>query len=233
VGRTTLTRTLTGLLLLAAAGTVRGTVPNAADRSIHQFLAKDDAQPAYRATRRLEAENGGRRGWLEVVTDYSPDAGFSYRIVSEGGSGYIRSKVLRGVLEGEREAIARGETSRSSLDRSNYSFEAHGVDTDGLANVRLTPLRKDRVLVAGTMFLEPSAGELVRLEGRLAKSPSFWIKDVDITRSYARLGGVVVPVALDSTAQVRLLGPATLRMTYVYTEIDGRPVPPPEGRTHH
>jgi hypothetical protein len=215
---------LFAVLLIGIAPDVRGTAPDSADRSIHQFLAKDDALPSYRATRRLEAENGDRTGWLEAVTEYSPETGLSYRVTSEGGSGYIRTKVLRGVLDAEREAIARGETSRSSLDRTNYSFEAHGVDGDGLANIRLKPLRKDRVLVAGTMFLQPSEGDLVRLEGRLAKSPSFWIKDVDITRSYQRFDKAMLPVTLESTAQVRMLGPARLRMTYIYTEIDGRPI---------
>ena len=182
---------------IGIASSVRATVPDAADRSIHQFLAQDDTQPRYRATRRLEAENGGRRGWLEAVTDYSPEVGFRYQITAEGGSSYIRGKVLRAVLESERDAITLGETARSSLDRTNYAFEAIGVDTDGLANVRLTPLRKDRVLVAGTMFLQPIDGDLVRLQGRLAQSPSFWVKDVDIIRSYERIGGAVVPVTLE------------------------------------
>jgi len=130
------------------------------------------------------------------------------------------------VLEGERELIARGETSRSSLALANYRFQANGIDSEGLANVLLSPRRKERVLVAGTMFLRASDGDLVRLQGRLAKSPSFWIKDVDIVRTYAQIDGTVVPVALESRAQVRFLGEATLRMTYVYTEIDGRPVAP-------
>jgi hypothetical protein len=31
-------------------------------------------------------------------------------------------------------------------------------------------------------------------------------------------------VALESTAQLRLFGDATLRVTYAYSEVDGRPV---------
>ena len=217
---------VTALLALGIAGSVRATVPDEADSSIRQFLARDDTQPAYRATRRLEAENGSRRGWIEAVTEYSPETGFRYEITDEGGSSHIRAKVLRAVLDGERDVIALGEAARSSLDRANYTFQANGVDDDGLANVLLVPRRKERVLVAGTMFLQPTDGDLVRLQGRLAKSPSFWIKDVDIIRSYERIGGVVVPVALESSAQVRLLGPASLRMTYVYSEVDGHPVGP-------
>ena len=92
----------------------------------------------------------------------------------------------------------------------------------GLANVLLSPRRKEPVLVAGTMFLQQRDGILVRLEGRLAKSPSFWVKNVDIVRTYERIDGNVVPVALETKAQVRFLGEATLRMTYVYSEIDGQ-----------
>jgi hypothetical protein len=190
---------------------------------MRQFLEQDDTQHPYRAVRRLEAENGGRRGWLEAVTSYSPDSGFSYQITAEGGSGLIRSKVLQAVLEGERELIAQGEAARSALDVTNYAFQPNGVDDEGLANILLSPKRKEPALVSGTMFLQAD-GNLVRLKGRLAKSPSFWVKDVRIVRSYRRIQGVVVPVALESTAHVRMRGPATLRMTYVYSEIDGQGV---------
>jgi len=217
------------LLLVTAAGLgthLDATVPDPGDQTIRQFLAQDDTQRPYRATRRLEAENGKRSGWLEAITEYSAEDGFRYTVTGEGGSDYIRSKVLRAVLEGEQEAIARGEAGRSSLGRANYTFRSGGIDESGLANVILSPRRRERILVAGTMFLQPKDGRLVRLQGQLAKSPSFWIKNVGIVRSYDRIAGVVVPIALTSTAQVRFLGPATLRMTYTYSEIDGRAVRP-------
>jgi hypothetical protein len=212
------------LLGLLCVSHVRATVPNAVEHSIEQFLAQDDTQRAYRAARRLEAENGSRKGWMEAITEYSPQMGFRYAITAEGGSGYIRSRVLRAVLDGEREVIAQGETASSSLTPSNYTFQANGIDADGLANVLLTPRRKERVLVSGMMVLNPADGGLVRLQGRLAKSPSFWVKDVDIVRTYQRIDGSVVPVTLESKAQLRFLGEATLRMTYCYSEINGRPL---------
>ena len=132
--------------------------------------------------------------------------------------------MLHAVLEGEQEAIARGEMSRSSLGRANYTFQSRGIDESGLAHVILSPRRKERILVAGAMFLQPKDGPLVRLQGQLSKSPSFWIKNVDIVRSYDRIEGVVVPIALDSTAQVRFLGQEHFTSTYVYSEIDGRTI---------
>jgi hypothetical protein len=210
------------LLAVVVAPNARATVTDPADHSIRQFLARDDTQHPYRAVRRLEAETGSRKGWMEATTEYSPETGFRYEITAEGGSGYIRSRVLKAVLEAERDLIAQGEMARSSLAPSNYTFQANGIDADGLASVLLSPRRKERVLVSGMMSLTPSGGELVRLQGRLAKSPSVWVKTVDIVRTYERIDGTVVPVAFETKAQVRFLGEATLHMTYVYSEIDGR-----------
>ena len=217
-------RTTVTLLLIAIAPTVWATTPDAVDPSIQRFLTRQDGQHPYRATRRLEAENGSRQGWLEATTEYSPDRGFRYRITSEGGSDQIRTRVLRAVLDSEREMIAVGEAARSALAPANYTFQANGVDADGLANILLSPRRKERALLSGVMFLRPTEGELVRLQGRLAKNPSFWVRNVDIVRKYARIQNTVVPVALESTAHVRFLGAASFRMTYNYQEIDGRPV---------
>ena len=94
-----------------------------------------------------------------------------------------------------------------------------------LVTVSVEPRRKERALVNGTMFLRPDSGILVRLQGRLAKTPSFWVKSVDIVRTYQEVHGVIVPVALESQAQVRILGAASFNMTYEYQEIDGRRVP--------
>src|SRR5688572_26580414 len=133
------------LLAVVLPPTLLATTPDPADHSMRQFLEQDDTQHPYRAIRRLEAENGGRRGWLEAVTEYSVESGFSYQVTAEGGSSLVRSRVLRAVLEGEREIIAEGETARFSLALANYAFQPNGVDDDGLANILLSPKRKERV----------------------------------------------------------------------------------------
>jgi hypothetical protein len=212
------------LFLLIVAGLAPTLLATPGDDSLDRFLAHDASQPHYRGTRRLEAENGKRRGWIDVVTEYAPDRGFRYQITGEGGSDYIRKKVLIGVLDGERAVVAAGEDTRSSLARTNYNFQTKGLDDDGFAHVRLMPRRKERALVAGVMLLRPDQAELVRVEGRLAKNPSFWVRNVDIVRTYERICGVVVPVAMDSKAHIRFFGAATFRMTYSYAEINGQPV---------
>jgi hypothetical protein len=213
--------------LLMMVGLVPALLAAPADDSLDRFLAHDARQPDYRGTRHLEAQNGTRRGWIDTTAEYAADTGFRYQITAEGGSEYIRKKVLKAVLDGERAVVTAGEDTRSVLARTNYDFQAKGIDDAGLAHVLLLPRRKERALVAGVMLLRPDQGELVRVEGRLAKNPSFWVRNVDIVRTYERIGGVVVPVAMDSKAHIRFFGAATFRMTYSYSEINGQPVSAP------
>ena len=65
-------------------------------------------QRPYVAFRRLEAENqkSGRQGWLDVRTELGTDGLLTVEVLDEGGSDYIRNKVLRVALDGERQLIA-------------------------------------------------------------------------------------------------------------------------------
>jgi hypothetical protein len=212
-------------VLLVAAGLTPLLQAAAADpeHCVRQFLARDAAPPAYRAVRRLEAANGTRTGWLEAVTEYAPGTGFRYQVTAEGGNSSIRNKALRAVLDAEKDVIARGEVRRTALVDDNYTFHPKGVDDEGLVTVLVSPRRKEPALVSGHISLAPD-GRLVRLQGQLAKSPSFWIRSATVVRTYDRIAGSVVPVALESRAQMRMLGQATLHMTYEYSHINGQPV---------
>jgi len=77
--------------------------------------------------------------------------------------------------------------------------------------------------VDGRMVLSP-AGELLRVEGLLAKNPSFWTTQVNVIRHYARLDGVRVPIQTESIAKVRFAGTSKLNMTYEYETINNRAV---------
>jgi hypothetical protein len=191
--------------------------------AMNNFLAQPRVAHPYSALRRLEASSSGHRAWLDAKTDFSPASGLFYEVTAEGGSGFIRARVLRNLLDEEQRLIARGAESSVALTTENYRFTPEGVSEDGLAVVAIEPLRKERALIAGRMFVT-SDGELRRVEGRLAKNPSFWVSRVNMVRSYRRVEGVLMPVSLETTAQLRLLGSSELRMTYRYSIIDARPV---------
>jgi hypothetical protein len=219
-------RRLAAMVVLAIIAsfdvTARGTSTDAS--AVDKFLARPLVATQYRAMRRLEATGSGQRGWLDARTEFSPASGMDYEVTAEGGSGLIRSRILRSLLEQEKTLIAKGDAETVAIDATNYRFADGGTTADGLVRVLLDPLREHRALIDGAMFLSPADGELVRVEGRLAKSPSFWLKKVEVIRSYARINGVLVPMSLQSTAQVRFLGGSSLRMTYDYSEVGDAPV---------
>ena len=149
--------------------------------------------------------------------------GLRFDVVGEGGSAYIRKKVLLAALEGEQKMWSDHEPQRASLTTDNYSFEELSP-VDGLHSIGIKPRRKDVLLVEGAIFLDPGDGDLRRIEGKLSKAPSFWTRRVDIVRRYEIVGGVRVPVSIESVAHVLIAGRSTFRMTYAYETINGRRV---------
>lgn len=164
---------------------------------------------------------------MDVWTEYDHASGFRYQVVSEGGNGYVRSRVLRAALDGEQKMWAAREPQRASLTQENYTFEAQIAAVEGLAAVEIRPRRKDVLLIDGRIYVQAEDGELRRIEGRLSKAPSIWTRHVEITRQYERIGGVRVPIAMESVAHVLIAGRSTFKMTYQYETINGRHVGDP------
>jgi len=214
-------------ILIATCPASHGAEDDAVDAdaaaAMQNFLTLPRIAHQYTAARRLEASGLGQSAWLDVQTSFSTASGLLYEVTAEGGSGYIRSRVLRSLLDEEQRLIARRGQSGIALTTDNYQFVPEGIDEQGLAVVAMRPLRKERALIAGRMFVTPD-GDLRRVEGRLAKNPSFWVTRVNVVRSYRRINGALMPVSLETTAQLRLLGRSQLRMTYRYLQIDEQPV---------
>jgi hypothetical protein len=236
-----LSRSLLVALLVAsalsharAAGSSHSGTPGANLPVLQRFLALDDPAPTeYRALRHLDARNDHfeSSASMDVWTDANAAHGFRYRIVSEGGSEYIRSHVFVASLETERKMWESGAPNRAALTAENYVFEDRGECYDGLAGLTVKPRRRDVLLIEGSIFLRPDDGELMRMEGRLTKAPSFWTRRVEIVRWYQRFAGVRMPVALESVANVLIAGRSTFRMSYDYETVNGQRVGTPVPRT--
>jgi hypothetical protein len=231
-----LNRSLLGILL----GALLVAHPNAADPRppisqsppvLARFLALDDPSPSeFRALRHLDANNDkfDMHAWMDVWTEISP-SGFTYRIVAEEGSEWIRSRVFRETLEAERRLWASDAPSKASFTPANYTFEDRG-ETDGLASLMVKPRRKDMLLIDGAIFLRPVDGELLRMEGDLAKPPSFWTRRVRVARDFQRFAGVRLPVLLEAVANIRFAGVSTFRAVYEYETVNRERVGTPQLR---
>lgn len=195
------------------------------DEVVDRFLAASETTVTSAvALRRLSAatRGGSMSAWLNACT-YLDGTAMRYRILGEGGSGAVRKRALIAALDGEVKARREGDPSRGALVSANYDFLPEPA-ADGRTRVQLKPRRKDGMLVDGTMVLANDTADLLTIEGRLVKAPSFWTRKVDVVRRYARMQGVRVPVSMESTAQVLILGTSTFSMTYDYASINGAPV---------
>jgi hypothetical protein len=210
--------------LLAGSAVLPAHEP-AASNPVSNVLSRAE-QPLhqYRALRRMHADsdNGKYEAWLEAWTELK-DGRFSYQIVSERGSDVARGKVLRPMLAREQEMVNKGDGRKSELTDDNYEFREAGRDGNGARVVQIKPRRQDAMLVDGRAVLN-DGGDLLRVEGKLSKNPSFWTSLVNIVRRYARIGGVRVPVATETTAKVKFVGTAQLEVLYDYQSINGKPV---------
>ena len=208
---------------------VTGAAPAAAtvEPALERFLARpDEPLTQYRAIRHLEASNErfNLTASLDAVTELTPDGRFSYSVVRESGSDYIRKKVLHALLDNEAEIAGGRDPSRYAISLGNYELTPGELTDEGTVKLLVKPRRRDLGLVDGAVFVTRADADMVRLEGRLVKNPSFWTTRVDLVRSYDRIGGFRVPVRLDTTAHIRFAGVSTMRMTYDYEMINGRPM---------
>jgi hypothetical protein len=197
--------------------------PSPVEPVLHRFLTRaDEPLVTYRGTRHLEGRNERYNitGWMDIAAELTA-AGFHYRVIDEGGSDLIRRRVFRSMLDNEEQIFANGDVARSSITQTNYELTPAPTSETGLVKLFARPKRKDVTLIDGAVYITDTDADLVRVEGQLAKSPSFWTRRVDVVKQYARVGGLRVPIRVESTAQIRFAGASTMTMTYDYEMING------------
>jgi hypothetical protein len=180
---------------------------------------------AVRALRELRAGtvSGKHQGWMTVETTVAPSGTFSWNVIEEGGSERTREKVFYELLKTEAQAWRAGAHDQAAITPANYQLTPTNEVRSGQIEIRLTPRRADSKLIEGVLTVSAD-GYPLRLEGRMAKSPSFWVKSVTIVKHYGRFGGVALPTSIESLADVKMFGRSTFTMRYRYSEVNGRRV---------
>jgi hypothetical protein len=195
--------------------------------TVSRFLESGrPALKAYRARRHLEASSrGGKmKAQLDAQTTLLPNGAFSFEVLSESGSNLLRQRILRAALLEEQDNHNSAKLADSDFTRENYDFlvQESALDSE-LVRISLAPRRKSQLLIDGAAFVRRDDADLVRIQGVLSKRPSFWTRKVEITRHYARVDGVRVPIEVRLDADVLLVGDSAFDMTYQYLAINGQP----------
>ena len=156
---------------------------------------------------------------MQVKVSYRAPGTKQFTIESESGSKLLLNHVLRRLLESEKEA-GSDETNREAvaLTTANYSFRLLGcAPGDGRPQyvMQVEPLRDNKFLYRGTVWIDATDFAVTRIEAEPAKNPSMWIKRTLIHHQYEKVGEFYLPVFNRTVTDVRMGGQAVLTIRYL------------------
>jgi hypothetical protein len=157
------------------------------------------------------------RAELEGIMEYHAPGFKQFKVSSEHGSLIVRKLVFHGIMESEMDASMGKSHRDSSITPANYILDVVGEEiVDGhlclVANA--TPRRKDKYLFEGKVWVDRIDFAIVKIEGRPARNPSFWVKKVEIVRRYQKIGDFWLPLRDETVSQVRIVGKGTLTIDH-------------------
>ena len=150
------------------------------------------------------------------ITYRSPDKK-EFTVVSEHGSGTIRDRVFKRLLEAEVESMRPENQQRTEITVENYAFKllkSPQTDADGLYVLEATPRHKNKFLFRGRIWVDAKDFAVVRVEGEPAVNPSWWTPQTDFVRVYQKAGDFWLPQSNSSVTKVRIFGKAVLTIDY-------------------
>ena len=138
-------------------------------------------------------------------------------IVSESGSGTVRSRVFKKLLEAELESMREENQQRSGITPQNYTFQLTDYQKSGgneFYVLEAQPLTNNKFLFRGRIWVDAKDFAIAQVEGEPAVNPSWWTVKTDFTRSYQKVGCFWLPALNESETKVRILGSAVLTIKY-------------------
>lgn len=169
----------------------------------------------FRGVKHLHAE-------MSVSINYQWPNTKELTILSESGSGTLRNRALRPLLQAELEAMKPENPPLTALSPQNYSFQMVGytkTDAGDCYILEVRPRHKNKFLFKGKIWVEDKGFAVTRIVGEPAVNPSFWIAKTDFQRNYQKIGDFWLPESNQSKTKVRVFGTAVLTIDYGKYEI--------------
>jgi hypothetical protein len=152
-----------------------------------------------------------------VVMEYTAPRTETFRITSEKGSQFICRHVFQRLMRYEEKRVQANKNPDSLITPENYTLEVVGRDRIGNSDclvVHAVPRREQTDLFEGKIWIDNQDFAIAKITGHLAKSPSFWIKQVDFVRDYQKVGGFWLLLREQVVSPVRIFGKETLMIDY-------------------
>jgi hypothetical protein len=152
---------------------------------------------------------------MVVKIAYEAPASKEFTVVSQSGPKFIIDRVLKKMLESEKEAGK--DQSRSALSEQNYDFALAGYEQspEGARYIlSVTPKSKNKFLYRGKVWIDAADFAVVKIEAQPAQNPSFWIKKTDVRHLYKKVNDFWLPAENHSQSFMRIGGHADLFIEY-------------------
>jgi hypothetical protein len=152
-----------------------------------------------------------------VRTDYHAPNKKEFTVVSESGSGTVRDRVFKKLLEAEQESMQAENQQRSAITPENYTFQLSDyekTDKEEFYVLDAQPRSKNKFLFRGRIWVNAQGFAITRVEGEPAVNPSWWTVKTDFKRSYQKIGDFWLPESNQSETKVRVMGTAVLNIEY-------------------
>jgi hypothetical protein len=159
-----------------------------------------------------------------VVMEYSAPGTETFTTSSEKGSGFVLHHVFQRLMEDEGKRVRADKDPDTLITPENYTFETVGTERIGISNcsvVRTVPKHKQTDLFDGKIWIDNKDFAIVKITGHLAKSPSFWIKQVDFSRNYQKIDGFWLLASEEAVSDIRIFGKETLTIDYENYAVNG------------
>jgi hypothetical protein len=173
------------------------------------YLASYSASTLIRA----ELPDTAQSGEYELERRYIAPRTLEFKAVRFTGDGFVKTNVIARLLQSEVDHLQKDDLSMTALSPANYKFSYRGnADVDGRSVhvFAVKPRKKRAGLFKGHIYLDAYSGSMVRAEGSVVKSPSFFIKKVDFVQDYADVNGFTLPTHVHSDARARIVGRAVV-----------------------
>lgn len=181
----------------------------------------------YTVTRRYVLDNKRFHKHAEMVVrmTYTYPGKKEFEVLSEQGSGAVRKRVLRKLIETEIENARDEARNQTRITPTNYEFRILGTEMHRgrpCYVIEASPKTKTKLLFRGRIWVDAQDFAIAQIEGSPAKNPSFWTRKVRFVHRYEKAGPFWLAASNRSVTDVRIFGTTEVKIEYFDYQINQR-----------
>ncbi len=201
-----------------------------ADLALDVYEARSKRQAVelgdYTDNTTIEAElpQTKQKGRFRLTRIFSAPKSVAFKAVDFVGDSFVKTNVIAPLLQSEVDHVQKDDMGSTAITSANYKFSYKGTDElEGrpVHVFQLKPRAKRVGLFKGKIYLDVYTGAPLRAEGRIVKSPSFFVKKVDFVQDYAQVGEFSLVSHIHSVAEARVIGTTIVDITH--SDYEARP----------